>query len=78
MRVVVAAAAASEADEYDVPRGDTAGAMMLLASVRLTVGDRDLLSDSSLRVEPGETVGLVAGPATIHHRQPLPLPHSSW
>jgi ATPase subunit of ABC transporter with duplicated ATPase domains len=43
----------------DVPRGDTAGAMMVLRDVRLTVGDRDLLVGANLRVEPGEVVGLV-------------------
>lgn len=32
---------------------------MLLKGVRITVGDRDLLVDANLRVEPGETVGLV-------------------
>ena len=43
----------------EVPRGDTAGAMMTLTDVRVTVGDRDLLVGANLRVEPGETVGLV-------------------
>ena len=43
----------------DVPRGDTAGAMMVLRDVRMTVGDRDLLVGANLRVEPGEVVGLV-------------------
>ena len=42
-----------------MPRGDTAGAMMVLRDVRVTVGDRDLLVDANLRVEPGEVVGLV-------------------
>ena len=32
---------------------------MLLKDVRITVGDRDLLVDANLRVEPSETVGLV-------------------
>jgi len=49
--------AASETN--DVPRGDTAGAMMVLRDVRVTVGDRDLLVGANLRVEPGEVVGLV-------------------
>ena len=43
----------------EVPRGDTAGAMMTMNDARLTVGDRDLLTNASLRIEPGETVGLV-------------------
>ena len=42
-----------------MPRGDTAGAVLLLRDVRVTVGDRDLLVDANLRVEPGETVALV-------------------
>jgi ATPase subunit of ABC transporter with duplicated ATPase domains len=33
--------------------------MMTLTDVRVTVGDRDLLVNANLRVEPGETVGLV-------------------
>uniref|UniRef100_A0A7S0KWW8 ABC transporter domain-containing protein n=1 Tax=Micromonas pusilla TaxID=38833 RepID=A0A7S0KWW8_MICPS len=33
--------------------------MMTLTDVRVTVGDRDLLVGANLRVEPGETVGLV-------------------
>ena len=32
---------------------------MILRDVRVTVGDRDLLSGANLRVEPGECVGLV-------------------
>jgi len=33
--------------------------MMTLTDARVTVGDRDLLVNANLRVEPGETVGLV-------------------
>lgn len=43
-------AAASASDEFEVPRGDTAGAMMTLHDVRVTVGDRDLLAAANLRV----------------------------
>jgi len=42
-----------------IPRGDTAGAMFVMRDVMLTVGDRDLLVAASMRVEPGEVVGLV-------------------
>jgi ATPase subunit of ABC transporter with duplicated ATPase domains len=54
------AAVETASDETkNVPRGDTAGAMMVLRDVRMTVGDRDLLVRANLRVEPGEVVGLV-------------------
>ena len=60
--------AASETN--DVPRGDTAGAMMVLRDVRVTVGDRDLLVDANLRVEPGEVVGLVGANGCEVHVAP--------
>ena len=45
-----AAAAPVSSDQIEVPRGDTAGAMMTLNDVRVTVGDRDLLVGANLRV----------------------------
>ena len=56
---VLAVAPRASAESPEIPRGDTAGAVMLLKDVRITVGDRDLLVDANLRVEPSETVGLV-------------------
>ena len=42
------------------PRGDTRGAVLVLEDVLLSVGPSDLLDGSaSLRLEPGETIGLV-------------------
>jgi ATPase subunit of ABC transporter with duplicated ATPase domains len=49
----------SSADELSPPRGDTRGAALLLEDVMLSVGPEDLLIAASLRVEPGECVGLV-------------------
>ena len=58
-RRILAVAPRASAESPEIPRGDTAGAVMLLKDVRITVGDRDLLVDANLRVEPSETVGLV-------------------
>jgi ABC-type branched-subunit amino acid transport system ATPase component len=54
-----AAAAAAPVDELNPPRGDTRGAALLLEDVLLSVGSEDLLTSASLRIEPGECVGLV-------------------
>lgn len=65
--------------DIDPPRGDTRGAALLLEDVLLSVGPEDLLVGASLRVEPGECVGLVGangcGKSTLlkcvaGHRQP--------
>ena len=42
-----------------MPRGDTAGAVIILQDVRVSAGDRDLVTDATVRVEPGTIVGLV-------------------
>ncbi|GFR43392.1 hypothetical protein Agub_g4469 [Astrephomene gubernaculifera] len=45
--------------EFPVPRGDTAGATLVLEGVTLQAGDRDLLTDVSYRLLPGQRAGLV-------------------
>ncbi|KAL6751554.1 P-loop containing nucleoside triphosphate hydrolase protein [Haematococcus lacustris] len=42
-----------------VPRGETAGAAMVIDKVSIQAGDRDLLEEVSLRVMPGQRWGLV-------------------
>jgi ABC-type nitrate/sulfonate/bicarbonate transport system ATPase subunit len=56
-----AAPAAPPAADSDIapPRGDTRGAALLVEDVLLSVGPEDLLLGASLRVEPGECIGLV-------------------
>ncbi|GIL85713.1 hypothetical protein Vretimale_13175 [Volvox reticuliferus] len=45
--------------DFPVPRGETAGATLILDGVTLQAGDRDLLSDVSWRLMPGQRAGLV-------------------
>ena len=52
-------AAALAQAELSPPRGDTKGAVLVIENVMLSVGPKDLLTGASLRVEAGETVGLV-------------------
>lgn len=42
-----------------IQRGETAGAALVIEDVSIGAGDRDLLTDASLRVMPGQRVGLV-------------------
>lgn len=51
--IATRAATSAVSDAYEVPRGDTAGAMMSLSDVQVTVGDRDLLVGANLRVVGG-------------------------
>lgn len=57
------------AAEDTVPRGETAGAVMIMDDVTLQAGERDLLIDSDWRLMPGHRVGLVgangAGKSTL-------------
>lgn len=53
----VTAAPTSTTDR--VPRGDTAGAIMLLEDVTVQAGERDLLDGVDWRMMPGQRVGLV-------------------
>ena len=46
-----------------IPRGDTAGAALVIEDVSVQAGDRDLLTDASMRVLPGQRVGLVGAEA---------------
>lgn len=52
-----------------VPRGETAGAVLVLEDVTLQAGDRDLLESAEWRMMPGQRVGLVgangAGKSTL-------------
>ena len=48
-----------------IPRGDTAGAALVIEDVSVQAGDRDLLTDASLRVLPGQRVGLVGAAALL-------------
>ncbi|KAL0040705.1 hypothetical protein WJX79_002387 [Trebouxia sp. C0005] len=43
----------------NIPRGDTAGANLILENVTVQAGHRDLLEDVSWRLMPGQRVGLV-------------------
>lgn len=45
--------------EFPVPRGETAGATIVLDGVTVQAGDRDLLSDVEWRLMPGHRAGLV-------------------
>ncbi|GLC40935.1 hypothetical protein PLESTB_000965000 [Pleodorina starrii] len=45
--------------EFPVPRGETAGATLILDGVTVQAGDRDLLADVSWRLMPGQRAGLV-------------------
>ncbi|KAG2502022.1 hypothetical protein HYH03_000516 [Edaphochlamys debaryana] len=45
--------------EFPIPRGETAGATLILDGVTVQAGDRDLLSDVSWRLMPGQRAGLV-------------------
>jgi ABC-type multidrug transport system fused ATPase/permease subunit len=53
----------------NVPRGETAGAVLVVDNVTLQVGERDLLTDVDWRLMPGHRVGLVgangAGKSTL-------------
>lgn len=56
-----AAAAMAAIREYElkIPRGDAAGAALILEDVHIQAGERDLLQDVSWRLMPGQRVGLV-------------------
>ncbi|PNW82055.1 hypothetical protein CHLRE_06g271850v5 [Chlamydomonas reinhardtii] len=45
--------------EFPIPRGETAGATLVLEDVTVQAGDRDLLSDVSWKLMPGQRAGLV-------------------
>ncbi|GLI70270.1 hypothetical protein VaNZ11_015202 [Volvox africanus] len=45
--------------DFPVPRGETAGATLIMDGVTVQAGDRDLLSDVSWRLMPGQRAGLV-------------------
>lgn len=53
----------------NVPRGETAGAVMVIDGVTIQAGERDLLQDVEWRLMPGHRVGLVgangAGKSTL-------------
>eukprot|EP00878_Enallax_costatus_P024231 GHUV01025841.1.p1 GENE.GHUV01025841.1~~GHUV01025841.1.p1 ORF type:complete len:301 (-),score=51.19 GHUV01025841.1:467-1288(-) len=55
--------------EGQIPRGETAGAVLVLEDVTLQAGDRDLLESADWRMMPGQRVGLVgangAGKSTL-------------
>ncbi|GFH29736.1 uncharacterized protein HaLaN_28450, partial [Haematococcus lacustris] len=53
------APAAAAYQHIVVPRGETAGAAMVIDKVSIQAGDRDLLEEVSLRVMPGQRWGLV-------------------
>ena len=61
VRAAAAPAAPPPSADADIapPRGDTRGAALLVEDVLLSVGPEDLLLGASLRVEPGECIGLV-------------------
>lgn len=70
--VTTAAANAREAAAaaaLKIPRGDTAGASMVIDSVTIQAGERDLVDEVSWRLMPGQRVGLVgangAGKSTL-------------
>eukprot|EP00899_Mesostigma_viride_P021830 jgi/Mesvir1/29649/Mv21492-RA.3 len=61
-RLMVAARAAPpqvKEKKVQIPRGDTAGAAMILEEVSVSTGDADLLINASMRVNSGDRVGLV-------------------
>ncbi|KAG2439392.1 hypothetical protein HXX76_004749 [Chlamydomonas incerta] len=45
--------------EFPIPRGETAGATLVLEDVTVQAGDRDLLTDVSWKLMPGQRAGLV-------------------
>ncbi|DBB07409.1 TPA: hypothetical protein ACH3X3_008894 [Trebouxia sp. C0006] len=49
----------AEQQGENIPRGDTAGANLILENVTVQAGHRDLLEDVSWRLMPGQRVGLV-------------------
>eukprot|EP00884_Botryococcus_braunii_P002776 jgi/Botrbrau1/1249/Bobra.0163s0042.1 len=55
--------------DESVPRGDTAGAVLLLQGVTVQAGERDLLQEADWQLMPGDKVGLVgangAGKSTL-------------
>ncbi|MEW5302176.1 MAG: hypothetical protein WDW36_004981 [Sanguina aurantia] len=57
------------AGDFNIPRGETAGAAMVLEGVTVQAGDRDLLEEVEWRLMPGQRVGLVgangAGKSTL-------------
>ncbi|KAL3130251.1 hypothetical protein ABBQ38_008084, partial [Trebouxia sp. C0009 RCD-2024] len=54
------ATAAAPAQQVDnIPRGETAGANLILENATVQAGHRDLLEDVSWRLMPGQRVGLV-------------------
>eukprot|EP00798_Chlamydomonas_sp_ICE-L_P029123 gene29123-32341_t len=54
---------------FNIPRGETNGAAMVVDEVSIQVGDRDLLTDVEWKLMPGHRVGLVgangAGKSTL-------------
>ena len=58
-KAAVASAKAPPRFGSSIPRGETAGAALVIEDVSVQAGDRDLLTDASLRVMPGQRVGLV-------------------
>jgi ABC-type multidrug transport system fused ATPase/permease subunit len=67
---VTAAAPTSTTDR--VPRGDTAGAIMLLEDVTVQAGERDLLEGVNWRMMPGQRVGLVGANGAGAHLEWMP------
>jgi ATP-binding cassette subfamily F protein uup len=65
----VAKPAAFEVMGGNVPRGDTAGAIMVVENVTIQAGERDLMTDIDWRLMAGHRVGLVgangAGKSTL-------------
>lgn len=59
-RVALAPPPASPAalEAADIPRGETAGAVLIVDKVSLQAGERDLIVDADWRVMPGQRVGL--------------------
>ena len=53
------AATTATAYEVNIPRGETAGAVLVVDGVTIQAGDRDLMDDVQWRVMPRQRVGLV-------------------
>lgn len=53
--------AAAAAAEDLIPRGETAGAVMVMEGVTIQVGERDLLTNSDWQIMKGQRIGLVGG-----------------
>ena len=51
--------AATVATEFTIPRGETAGAVLVVDGVTIQAGDRDLMAEVQWRVMPRQRVGLV-------------------